>query len=115
MPTEMKKNTMIGCLPSRCVVRIDERFEGILISAERYSLGRMTYVVANYVHYVMPLVPYLSDKTLDILLRDLIDCSMRVDPENSDFNPWGMEQAEREWKKLWKAIEDEQKWRVAGM
>ena len=115
MPTEMKKNTMIGFLPSRSVVRIDEAFEEILISAERYSLGRMTYTVPNYVRYVMPLVPYLSNHCLAVLHRDFESCSKNPEPEDSDFSPWGMEQDKVEWLKLWKAIEDEQERRKAGM
>ncbi len=117
MPTEMKDKKLSRRMPQYLpkTVGVDDEFEEILISAERYSLGRMTYVVPDYVWYVTPLVPYLSDKTLDILLRDLIECSMRVDPENPGLNPWGMEQDEREWKKLWKAIEDEQKRRLAEM
>ena len=115
MPTEMKKNAMIGFLPSRSVVRIDEAFEEILISAERYSLGRMTYVVPDYVRYVMPLVPYLSNHCLYVLLRDLIDRSKMPEPEDSDFSPWGMEQDKKEWLTLWKAIEGEQERRKAGM
>lgn len=117
MPTKMKDKKLGRRMPQYLPksVGIDDDFEEILISAERYSLGRMTYVVSDYVWYVTPLVPYLSDKTLDILLHDLIDRSMRVDPENPDFNPWGMPQDEKEWKKLWKAIEDEQKRRVVEM
>ena len=115
MPTEMKKNAMIGFLPSRSVVHIDEAFEEILVYAERCSPGRMTYVVPNYVHYVIPLVPYLSDHCLAVLHRDFESCSKKPEPEDSDFSPWGMEQDKVEWLKLWKAIEDEQERRKAGM
>ena len=115
MPTEMKKNAMIGFLPSRSVVRIDEAFEEILVSAERYSLGRMTYVVPNYVHYVIPLVPYLSDHCLAVLRDDFESRSKMPEPEDSDFSPWGMEQDKAEWQKLWEAIEGEQERRKAGM
>ncbi len=106
-----------GLMPlySLGVVPIDERLEEILISAERYSLGRMTYVVPDYVNYVTPLVPHLSNKTLGILLCDLIARGMRKEPEKKDFSPWGMEQDYREWRKLWEIIGDEQKRRLAEM
>ena len=52
-------------------VKINKKFEQLLISAERYALGRRTYIVSETVEYISTLSPLLSDWCLDILLCDL--------------------------------------------
>ncbi len=97
------------------MIPLNDDFEQILISAERYSCGRMTYVVPAFVGFVKPLVSYLSDKTLDIFIRDFIEKSMREEPEGDGMGPFGMEQGRKEWQELWDAIEAEQKRRLAEL
>lgn len=98
------------------MIPLNDDFEQILISAERYSCGRMTYVVPTFVRFVKPLVPDLSDKTLDIFIRDFIEKSMREEPGWGDgMGPFGMEQDRKEWQELWDAIEAEQKRRLAEL
>src|ERR1039458_1379134 len=43
----------------------------LLISAVRYALGRMTYIVSTTVDYVIPLVPSISDRDRGVMLRDI--------------------------------------------
>jgi hypothetical protein len=49
----------------------DERFGQILISAVRYALGRMTYIVDDTAKYVEGLIPQLSDNTLQLICKDI--------------------------------------------
>ena len=49
----------------------DERFGQILISAVRYALGRMTYIVDDTAKYVENLIPQLSDNTLQLICKDI--------------------------------------------
>lgn len=81
-------------------VPLDEDFEEILISAERYALGRRTGVVSMTIRYITALIPCLSDGTLSTILRDLNE-QKRM---NKSF---GMDFDEAEWKQLMKAIEKE--------
>lgn len=55
----------------RKTVPFDEDFEHALISYERYSLGRKTYVVGMCVEYIMKFLKDVSDKTLWIMQEDL--------------------------------------------
>ena len=52
-------------------VRIDNDFEQMVISAERYACGRQTYIVSVVSLYILSLVPHLSTKTLKVLRMDL--------------------------------------------
>lgn len=49
----------------------DEDFQTMLICAIRYSLGRRTYMPHLVIDYITPLIKYLSDKTLNIIERDI--------------------------------------------
>lgn len=74
-----------------------EDYEQIVISAERYALGRMTYIVKLTVNYIMHEIEddKLSDKCLSVILQDLKDC-----------NNFGQYCDKLEWKKLQKRIEE---------
>ena len=71
-------------------------FEEIVISAERYALGRMTYIVELTVDYILDLIDNnkLSRKCLRVIEQDI--------KEAQDL---GMECDEKQWHKLLKAIE----------
>lgn len=56
---------------TRKTVPFDEDFEHALISYERYSLGRKTYVVGMCVEYIMKFLKDVSDKTLWVMQEDL--------------------------------------------
>ena len=49
----------------------DQRFEQMLISAERYACGRRTYIVADTVQYIASLLPMLSDWCIGVMLEDM--------------------------------------------
>ena len=48
-------------------------YEQIIISAERYALGRMTYIVEITVNYILEEIENdkLSDKCLNIIAEDI--------------------------------------------
>ena len=48
-------------------------YEQIIISAERYALGRMTYIVEITVNYILEEIENdkLSDRCLDIIAEDI--------------------------------------------
>ena len=88
-------------------VPLDEDFEQILISAERYALGRMTGIVSLTVRYIRCLIPRLSNKTLAILLRDMNE-------QKQLGKSYGMDFDEAEWVQLMHDIESELGERKAG-
>ena len=53
------------------LVCVDDLFEEILNCAVRYACGRKTYVVKDVSDYTCNLIPYLSDKTLGIIIKDI--------------------------------------------
>ena len=48
-------------------------YEQIVISAERYALGRMTYIVEITVNYILKEIEEnkLSDRCLDVIAEDI--------------------------------------------
>ncbi len=72
-------------------------YEHIIISAERYALGRMTYIVELTVNYILQEIEdnKLSDSCLDVIREDI----------NSAKN-LGMECDKKLWLKLLDRIEE---------
>ena len=72
-------------------------YEHIIISAERYALGRMTYIVEITVNYILQEIEddKLSDSCLDVIREDI----------NSTKN-LGMECDKKLWLKLLDRIEE---------
>lgn len=72
-------------------------YEHIVISAERYALGRMTYIVELTVNYILEEIENdeLSDRCLDVIREDI----------NSAKN-LGMDCDKKEWLKLLNKIEE---------
>lgn len=72
-------------------------YEQIIISAERYALGRMTYIVEITVNYILEEIKNdkLSDKCLDIIAEDI-----------RQAKNLGMECDKKSWIKLLNRIEE---------
>jgi hypothetical protein len=72
-------------------------YEQMIVSAERYALGRMTYIVEITVNYILQEIENdkLSDSCLAVILQDLKDCTY-----------FGNHCDEREWKRLKDRIEE---------
>ena len=91
---------------------LDDLMEQMIISAERYALGRMTYTVSDTVGFILPLVSSLTTSTLWVLDMDF----QRAESENKrldndfagmDFDVWGMDYDKKMWFRLWKAVKAE--------
>lgn len=49
----------------------DDDFGAILNCAVRYSIGRNTYMPHLVTEFIKPLLPYLNDKTVHCISRDI--------------------------------------------
>lgn len=72
-------------------------YEHIVISAVRYALGRMTYIVELTVNYILQEIENdkLSDCCLNIILKDI-----------KEAKNLGMECDREQWLKLFNRIEE---------
>ena len=72
-------------------------YEQMIISAERYALGRMTYIVEITVNYILKEIEEnkLSDRCLDVIAEDL-----------RHTKNYGMECDKKLWIKLLDKIEE---------
>lgn len=72
-------------------------YEHIVISAERYALGRMTYIVELTVNYILQEIEddKLSDKCLGQIRLDI-----------KEAKDYGMECDKKQWLKLLERIEE---------
>lgn len=70
-------------------VEMDDNFQEILVSAVRYALGRMTYIVGLTVDYIMPMIRNLDLKYINIMIDD-------IDRQRE----YGMDMDKDEWMKL---------------
>lgn len=48
-----------------------EDFESILVCAERYALGRRTYMPGIVISFLTPLLPHLSERALHVFRMDI--------------------------------------------
>lgn len=72
-------------------------YEQMIISAERYALGRMTYIVEITVNYILKEIEEdkLSDRCLDVIAEDI-----------RSAKNLGMECDKKDWLKLLDKIEE---------
>ena len=83
----------INGIPTLDVVPIDDLFGEMINWAVRYALGRRSYSVSDTVHYVLPLVPRLDDRTLWVIEQDIMDRAKIREGLGDDMD-------ERQWRKL---------------
>lgn len=86
-------------------VPLDDDFQEMLVSAERYALGRMTYIVSLTVDYISPLIKSLDIKYINIMIDDITG--------HSDLG-YGMDMDEEEWEKLLSRLRAEKEIRTNG-
>lgn len=74
-----------------------EDYEHMIISAERYALGRSTYIVEITVNYILQEIEddKLSDRCLDVIREDI-----------NNAQNYGMECDKKLWFKLLDRIEE---------
>ena len=54
-------------------VEINKDFETILLCAVRYAIGRQTYIPSLVIDYITPLLPYLSEDVLKLIVNEIIE------------------------------------------
>lgn len=91
---------------------LDDLMEQMIISAERYALGRMTYIVSDTVNFILPLVSHLDTNTLSVLEEDFRSAEAENKRRDDDFagmnfDAWGMDYDKKRWFDLWKAVKSE--------
>lgn len=84
-------------------VEMDKNFQEILVSAVRYALGRMTYIVGLTVDYISPLIKSLDMKYINIMIDDITG--------HSDLG-YGMDMDEEEWGRLLSRLRAERERRL---
>ena len=72
----------------------DDEFQQFIIYAERYAIGRMTYVPSEVNNIILKYLPFITNNTLGILIRD-IELEADRDMLGMDFD-----------KKMWLALLD---------
>lgn len=80
-------------------VEIDENFQEILVSAVRYALGRMTYIVGLTVDYIMPMILDLETKYINIMIDDIT--------YQGEYYGYGMEMDRKDWMRLFAGLKAE--------
>ena len=73
-------------------VEMDKNFQEILVSAVRYALGRMTYIVGLTVDYIMPMIQNLKTKYINIMIDDIT--------YQGEYYGYGMEMDRKDWMRL---------------
>lgn len=73
-------------------VPIDDDFQEMLVSAERYALGRMTYIVGLTVDYIMPMIQNLKTKYINIMIDGIT--------YQGEYYGYGMEMDRKDWMRL---------------
>lgn len=87
-------------------VEISERFEQMLISAERYAFGRRTYIVGCTIDYILSLLPSLSDWCVNILYNDIKSQFDTVE-RTKDYRLFGDTCDLEDWYRFYKALVNE--------
>lgn len=64
----------------------DDDFGAVINCAIRYCLGRRTYMPGLVCGYVKPLLPYLNEKTLCCMERDIMEAPSYGD--ECDLHTW---------------------------
>ena len=97
------QNTALGKLK---YVPLDRDFEQMLISAERYACGRMSYIVGTTVDYILSLLPHLSDWCISVMQNDM-KSEFEMYERAPDLKNLGMDCDYRQWVRFREAIDAE--------
>ncbi len=81
------------------LLRLNDKLELMLIGAERYALGRRSYITSTTAQYLTGLLPDLSQNTLIVFLRDLSE-ALTVENRCPDYAAFGDECDRVEWMRL---------------
>lgn len=90
------------------LLHLNDKLEMMLIGAERYALGRRTYITGVTASYLIGLLPDLSQNTLIVILRDLAE-ALATERRCPDYKAFGDACDRVEWMRLARAIGEELK------
>lgn len=93
---------------------LDNHLESMLICAERYAMGRRTYIVSEVVGYIIPLIPYLTDNTISVMCRDFQEVQWMVERSGQE-SLWGDDCDKMDWSRLYDSLLTERQRRDATM
>ncbi len=79
-----------------------EDLSAMLVSAERYALGRQTYIVQWTCEFLANNQHLLTEKDRQVIIRDI-----KQQGERDFKNPYGWDCDEEEWMKLLKMLKEE--------
>lgn len=96
----MKKETRMKKIP------LDRDFEQMLISAERYACGRMTYIVGTTVDYILALLHNLSNWCIGVMQNDM-KSEFEMYGRAPDLKNLGMDCDYRQWVRFREALNAE--------
>lgn len=69
----------------------DDDFGAVLNCAIRYCLGRQTYMPGLIMDFIEPYIPYLSSRTLDVIVQDIDNAAVYprgIGDSNIDKPQW---------------------------
>ena len=87
-------------------VPLDRDFEQMIISAERYACGRMSYIVGTTVDYILSLLPHLSNWCIGVMQNDM-KSEFDMYERAPDLKNLGMDCDYRQWVRFREALEAE--------
>lgn len=97
---------IIEMAPALNCTRVDMDFGEVLVCAERYAVGRKTYIVHDVVSYITRLIPQLDTRNLKIMYADLVS-HQELARQFPDKKIWGDECDRKEWAFLASRLIDE--------
>ena len=53
-------------------IEIDKNLETNLLCAVRYAIGRRTYIPSRVIDYITPLLPYMSEDVLKLIVNEIV-------------------------------------------
>ena len=83
----------------------DDEFQQFIIYAERYAIGRMTYVPSAVNDIILKYLPFIANNTLGILIRDI--------ELEADRDMLGMDFDKKMWLELLEVLKAEREKRKA--
>ena len=92
----------------RINIPLDKDLEEMLISAERYAVGRRTYIVDATAGYILLLLPHLSEWCISVMQHDMIS-ELDLAKRMQSYKCFGDPSDYRTWMKFKEALDEEMK------
>lgn len=86
--TGRQKKSLVLCPAEWFYPHADEEFGMIVTCAIRYAIGRMTYMPSIVCEFTLRNLSMLDDKTIDIIIRDIMETLERSQGKLADSELW---------------------------